>query len=128
MGTKKTNSFCLRSFFLLRFVCLAACPQFCKFALLATCSARGLRDDIDNDFSVVFATLWTCAVSHASSATLTLRETLTRNSVVTPPLRGLGTILAHSDYHGGRIIQTLNQRAISNRTWSDVPQRDRSAL
>ena len=73
-----------------------------EFGLLALLSARGAlscRNDINDYFAVVFAASWACAVREACGATFALCEALPRNSVVAAPLCGLGTILAHSDYH-----------------------------
>lgn len=92
----------LRSLSCLFFFCLfrlTACAQFCLLTLLTACSALRSSDDINDNFTVVLATLWACTVRKASGATFTLGEALTRNSVVAAPHCGLGTILAHSDYH-----------------------------
>ncbi len=89
----------LSGFFFFRLFGLSACTQFGLLALVA--ASRTLRgcDDINDDFAVVLAALWACAVREARGATFALREALTRYSVVVAPHCGLRAILAHSDYH-----------------------------
>lgn len=88
-----------RRLFLFCFLRLAAFAQFGLLALLPPRGAFGRSDDINDDFSVVLAAHRACAVRDARGTTFAGCQTLACNSVVAAPHCGLGTILAHSDYH-----------------------------
>jgi hypothetical protein len=80
-----------------------AFAQISILSLGATGGALGAGDDIDDDASVVFATVRAGAVRDAQFAAFALRETHPRYRVVTTALGRLGMISTHADYHGATI-------------------------
>lgn len=109
--------------FQLRFLCfcffilgnLSALFELLFAALSAARLARSAGDDIDNDAAIIFSTLGARVMRPAKRAALAFCTLDSGKRMVTPTLRGLGTISAHSYYHSCRIIQILGHCATERR-------------
>lgn len=112
---------CFDFLFCFRFVFLdlTARAKFVFFSLHASLLALRARDNINNHFAAVHTGLRIDAMSKVSITLLIARYTGGCEPMMRTPLRGLGSVTSHSDYHSAEDY-TDNEPFCNGRTRQGV--------